>query len=57
MKERMKKLTSLLLAANMVALTACGSAAGGDAKVEELGSGDVKWSSEDTGDGWIRVTN
>ena len=57
MKERMKKLTSLLLAANMVALTACGSAAGGDAKVEELGSGDVKWASEDTGDGWIRVTN
>lgn len=27
------------------------------AELEELGSGDVKWSEEKTADGWIRVTN
>lgn len=26
-------------------------------ELEELGSGDVKWSEEDTGDGWVKVTN
>lgn len=27
------------------------------AEVEELGSGDVKWSEETTADGWVKVTN
>lgn len=38
--------------------TGSGSAApAASAEVEELGSGDVKWSEETTADGWVKVTN
>ncbi|MBR4706788.1 MAG: hypothetical protein IKP29_01900 [Pseudobutyrivibrio sp.] len=57
MKERMKRIALVALSMNMVVLSACGSTKSGAVKPEKLGSGDVKWSSEDTGDGWVRVTN
>ena len=58
MKERMKRIAVVALAINMVGLTACGSTTkSGAIKPETLGSGDVKWTSETTADGWVRVTN
>ena len=66
-KQLLAASTALVIGASSVG---CGSSSSGNLledtgvdtsayplKAEELGSGEVKWSQEETADGWIKVTN